>query len=220
MKSIRIICLLLALCLALSAFAGCKPNKDNNVSSEPASSDVSSEEPTDDTPSEEEPSSEEETLEEPEDEWLDDLPFEEEEDVYYEELTVKNKTASPSYFRGFNYIHQMASYQKDSFGRLYTDAQRKYELELMENMGVRMIRSFYGSSFTYNGETGEQDYNSERMKDFFTACKAMDSIGAEVGVTAIWSMDTLIKNSPSTNTDNFQLGCPGIVVKDDWNATL
>lgn len=218
MKSIKIICLLLALCLALSAFAGCKPNNTD----EPASSDVSSsEEPsTEDTPSEEEPSSEEETLEEPDDEWIDELPLEEEEDIYYEDLTVKNTKLSKSYFRGVNYIHQMASYQKDSFGRLYTDAQREYELELMKEMRVKMIRAYYGSSFTYNGETGEQDYNSERMKDFFTACKAMDSIGAEVGVTAIWSMGALIKNSPSTTTDNFNLGCPGIVVKDDWNATL
>ena len=218
MKSIKIICLLLALCLALSAFAGCKPNNTD----EPASSDVSSsEEPsTEDTPSEEEPSSEEETLEEPDDEWIDELPLEEEEDIYYEDLTVKNTKLSKSYFRGVNYIHQMASYQKDSFGRLYTDAQREYELELMKEMRVKMIRAYYGSSFTYNAETGEQDYNSERMKDFFTACKAMESIGAEVGVTAIWSMGTLIKNSPSTTTDNFNLGCPGIVVKDDWNATL
>ena len=218
MKSIKIICLLLALCLALSAFAGCKPNNTD----EPASSDVSSsEEPsTEDTPSEEEPSSEEETLEEPDDEWIDELPLEEEEDIYYEDLTVKNTKLSKSYFRGINYIHQMASYQKDSFGRLYTDAQREYELELMKEMRVKMIRAFYGSAFTYNAETGEQDYNSERMKDFFTACKAMDSIGAEVGVTAIWSMGALIKNSPSTTTDNFNLGCPGIVVKDDWNATL
>ena len=218
MKSIKIICLLLALCLALSAFAGCKPNNTD----EPASSDVSSsEEPsTEDTPSEEEPSSEEETLEEPDDEWIDELPLEEEEDIYYEDLTVKNTKLSKSYFRGVNYIHQMASYQKDSFGRLYTDAQREYELELMKEMRVKMIRAYYGSSFTYNAETGEQDYNSERMKDFFTACKAMESIGAEVGVTAIWSMGALIKNSPSTTTDNFNLGCPGIVVKDDWNATL
>lgn len=218
MKSIKIICLLLALCLALSAFAGCKSSK----SGEPATSDVSSsEEPsTEDTPSEEEPSSEEETLEEPDDEWIDELPLEEEEDIYYEDLTVKNTKLSKSYFHGISYIHQLASYQKDSFGRLYTDAQREYELELMKEMRVKMIRAFYGSAFTYNGETGEQDYNSERMQDFFTACKAMDSIGAEVGVTAIWSMGTLIKNSPSTNTDNFQLGCPGIVVKDDWNATL
>ena len=216
MKSIKIICLLLALCLALSAFAGCKPNNTD----EPASSDVSSsEEPsTEDTPSEEEPS--EETVEEPDDEWIDELPLEEEEDIYYEDLTVKNTKLSKSYFRGVNYIHQMASYQKDSFGRLYTDAQREYELELMKEMRVKMIRAYYGSSFTYNAETGEQDYNSERMKDFFTACKAMESIGAEVGVTAIWSMGALIKNSPSTTTDNFNLGCPGIVVKDDWNATL
>ena len=146
--------------------------------------------------------------------------FRSEEDIYYEDLTVKNTKLSKSYFRGVNYIHQMASYQKDSFGRLYTDAQREYELELMKEMRVKMIRAYYGSSFTYNAETGEQDYNSERMKDFFTACKAMESIGAEVGVTAIWSMGTLIKNSPSTTTDNFNLGCPGIVVKDDWNATL
>lgn len=221
MKSVKIICLLLALCLALSAFAGCKSKDNVTSSSEPATSDVSSEDqPSEETPSDEEPSSSEEETAEEEDEWMDELPLEEEEEIYYEDLTVKNTKLSSTYFRGFNYIHQMASYQKDSLGRLYTDAQRKYELELMKEMRVKMIRAFYGSSFTYNGETGEQDYNSERMKDFFTACKAMDSIGADIGVTAIWSMHSLIENSTSTTTANFDLGCPGIVVKDDWNATL
>lgn len=221
MKSVKIICLLLALCLALSAFAGCKPKDNITSSSEPATSDVSSEDqPSEETPSDEEPSSSEEETAEEEDEWFEDLPFEEEEGVYYEELTVKNSKPSSTYFRGFNYIHQMASYQKDSLGRLYTDAQRKYELELMQNMGVRMVRSFYGSSFTYNAETGEQEYGSQRMQDFFTACKAMDSIGADVGVTAIWSMKSLIENKTNKTSENFHLGCPGIVVKDDWNATL
>ena len=216
----KIVCLILALAMAVSAFAACKGSGDDVVSSsQPASSDENvSSEPTDEVV--ENPSSEEEPTEEPDDEWIEELPTEEEEEIYYENLYVNNTKKSSSPFRGISYIHQLASYQKDSFGRLYTDEQREYELGLMKEMEVKMIRAFYGSSYTYNGETGEQDYNSERMQDFFTACKAMDSIGAEVGVTAIWSMQTLVKNNPNTNTDNFQLGCPGIVVKDDWNATL
>ncbi len=217
----RIVCLILVLVMSISAFAACKPsNDDPAASSEPVSSDVNSEEPTDEEPpSDEEPPYEEETLEEPGDEWLDEFP-EEEEDVYYEELTVKNSKASPTYFRGINYIHQMASYYTDSFGRLYTDKQRQYELELMENMGVKMIRSFYGSSLTYDPKTNTQNYNSEGMKEFISACKAMDSIDIEVGATAIWSMRDLVDNEESTSTSTFDLGAPGIVVKDDWDATV
>ncbi len=220
MKNIKLICLLLALCLALSAFAGCS-KKDEDVTSKPSSSDVSSDVSSEE-PEEEDLPSEEETLEEPDDEW-EELPTEEEdweEEIYYEDLYVNNTKVTNDNFRGIGYIHQMASYQIDSFGRTYTDKQREYELEIMQNMGVKNIRAFYGSAYTYNGETGEQDYNSERMQNFFKACKAMESIGVDVGVTAIWSMQTLVKNNPNTNTDNFQLGCPGIVVKDDWNATL
>jgi hypothetical protein len=224
---LKIICLILVLCMALSAFVGCKKKQKDSADSVSSgeetienSDDEYEDEEYEDEEYEEEYEDDEYEDEEYEDEWLEELPLEEEEEVYYEELLVKNTTPSPTYFRGINYIHQMASYQKDSFGRLYTDKQRAYELEIMKNMGVKMIRAFYGSAFTYNGETGEQDYNSQRMKDFFTACKAMDSIGIEVGVTPIWHFSSLVKNETSTNTKNFQLGCPGIVVKDDWNATL
>ena len=209
---LKFICLVLVICMSFFAFAGCRKSKK-----EPSNAVSSGNETVDNF--EEDEYEDEEFEDDEDDEWLDELPIDEEDDIYYEELTVKNSTESPTYFRGLNYIHQMASYQKDSYDRIYTDKQRQYELELMKNMGVKMIRSYYGSSFTYNGQTGKQEYDSQRMKDFFTACKAMDSIGAEIGVTAIWSMSSFVSD-PNTTTRNFNLGCPGIVVKDDWYATL
>ena len=274
-KSIfKIICLILSLCMAFSAFVGCSGKKNETAASSESSS--SSPDSSDEGTEEFEKESSEEDLSEDEsedeyyeddyyeddyyeedyyeddyyddyyyednssgdgfneenssqngsfednssDEWLDELPYEEEDDIYYEELTIKNSASSPSYFRGINFIHQMASYYTDSFGRLYTDKQRQYELELMENMGVKMIRAFYGSSLTYNPQTGEQDFNSQGMKEFISALKAMDSIDIEVGVTAIWQMKDLVDNKESNVTSRFSLGAPGIVVKDDWNATL
>lgn len=217
----KIFCLILALCLALTAFAGCNNKKDDVTSSEPVSSSevTSSEEETTEDPIES--SEPEDTIEDPaDDDWLEELPAEEEEDVYYEELFVNNTKVTNNNFRGIGYIHQMASYYTDSYGRLYTDKQREYELEIMKNMGVKNIRAFYGSALTYNAETGEQDFNSEGMNEFIAACKAMDSIGIEVGATAIWTMRDLVDNEESNNTAKFGLGAPGIVVKDDWDATV
>ena len=240
----KIICLILVLCMSFSAFTGCNNKKDETaVSSTVLESDEQpDEQPEDDEIFEEDQyedteddeydeydeiiddsdnsfSDFEDNYEDDYDEWLDELP-EEEEGVYYEELTVKNSTPSNTYFRGINYIHQMASYYTDSYGRLYTDKQREYELELMENMGVKMIRAFYGSSLTYNPITKQHDYNSQGMKEFISGLKAMDSIDIDVGVTAIWSMEDLVDNEEIENTVKFDLGGPGIVVKDDWKKTL
>ena len=135
----KIVCLILALAMAVSAFAACKGSGDDIVSSsQPASSDENvSSEPTDQVV--ENPSSEEEPTDEPNDEWIEELPTEEEEEIYYENLYVNNTKKSPTYFRGISYIHQMASYYTDKFGRLYTDEQREYELGLMKEMGVKNI---------------------------------------------------------------------------------
>lgn len=221
MKLVKIISLLLALCFAFSAFAGCSSKKDETAaSSTPTESEPdSSNEETEDEYEDEEYEDEEYEDDYYEDDW-EDILLEEEEGVYYEDLYVNNSKKSPTYFRGIGYIHQMASHYTDEFGRLYTDKQREYELGLMKEMGVKMIRSFYGSSLTYNPVTKEQDFGSEGMKEFINACKAMDSIDVEIGVTAIWTMKDLVDNEESENTDKFNLGAPGLVVKDDWNATL
>lgn len=215
MNIAKLICLILALCLSLSLFAGCitkKPDKDDQTS-DPVSSDVES-----DAESEDEESSEpEDTVDD--DEWLEELP-EEEEDIYYEEINVNNGKITNDNFRGIGYIHQMASYHTDSFGRLYTDKQRAYELEIMKNMGIKNIRAHFGSSYTYDPKTGTHNYDSQAMKEFANGCKAMESAGIDVGVTATWSMKSLVNNTADDNTARFSLGCPGIVVKDDWDATL
>ena len=66
----KIVCLILALAMAVSAFAACKGSGDDIVSSsQPASSDENvSSEPTDEVV--ENPSSEEEPTDEPNDEWI------------------------------------------------------------------------------------------------------------------------------------------------------
>ena len=249
-KNIKLICLILAICLALSAFAGCKKSNEQVTSSEPTVSSQDSD--TDNTSSEDTAENpDEDTAENPDedtddwDDWddyddgddtddngnndnqsdLEEIPNQDnddwkDEEVFYNDFYVNNGTVINNNFRGIGYIHQMASYQKDSFGRLYTDAQREHELEIFKTMGVKNIRAFYGSAYTYNAKTGEQEYDSQRMKDFATACKAMDSIGVDVGVTAIWTMKPLVENKEDKSTGAMNLGCPGIVVKDDWDATL
>lgn len=221
----RVICFLLALCLAIAAFAGCSDSKEtasssSGTSSKPAATlkpDNSGDNNEQQVDTESQPSEEVEVPDEP----MEEIGDEPEDEIYYDELIVDNTKVSSVPFRGVNFIHQMFSYQLDDFaGRTYTDAQRAYELETMEKMGVKMIRSFYGSAYTYDAKTGTQVYDSERMKNFFKGCKAMDSIGAEVGVTPTWQFSSLVKNEVNTKEVNASLGCPGIVVKDDWNATL
>lgn len=219
-KISKVICFILVIGIMLSAFVGCSTKNDATSSSkEETSSETSSIDEAVDTEE-----FEEETVEQ--DDFYEEFPSDEyeeesvEEDILVEELIVNNTKVINNNFRGISYVHQMASYYTDSLGRNYTDEQRAYELEIMKNMGVKNIRAFYGSAITYNAKTDTQDYNSERMQQFINGCKAMDSIGIEIGVTAIWTIKNLVSNVEDKSTAQFNLGAPGLVIVDDWDATV
>ncbi len=210
----QLICLLLALALSLSVFAGCKTKPKETVSEEPVTS-VETE--TDDTSSGE---PEEEVVDEPaDDEWdegLEELPSESEE--YVEALKVNNNKIINDNFRGVNAIHQLYNYMPDEFNRMYNEKQVKMELDTLEAMELKMIRSYYGSHMAWDPVKQEHDYESPYMTAFYKNCKDMEKIGVEVGITMLWSLTGFIADKKST-TQGIGLGENGFVVPGDLEAT-
>ena len=219
---LKILCVLLALAISLFAFTACSSKQnEEDVSSNPASSDISSEEPSTQN---EEPSSEpEDTADEEsygddsygEDDWTED--FEAEEGVYYEPLKVNNQKYVNDRFMGIGFIHQMFSYQNDKSGRVYNDYQRELELETMKKMNIKTIRAYYGADYSWDPVTHTRNFESEEMLGFYKACKAMESIGVEVGLTAQWSLRHFLNGS--SQYDNMgQFSLSGLVT-DDFDET-
>ena len=219
---LKILCVLLALAISLFAFTACSSKQnEEDVSSNPASSDISSEEPSTQT---EEPSSEpEDTADEEsygddsygEDDWTED--FEAEEGVYYEPLKVNNQKYVNDRFMGIGFIHQMFSYQNDKSGRVYNDRQRALELDTMKKMNVKTIRAYYGADYSWDPATHTRNFESEEMLGFYQACRAMESIGVEVGVVAQWSLKHFLAGSKDYDSMS-QFALSGLVT-DDFDET-
>ena len=195
--TINALILLLVIAISLVGFTACNPKtEDTLTSSEPDTSDVSSSEA---------PSSDVEDSSEPED------------GVYYESLSINNKKYVNENFMGIGYIHQMFSYQRDKRGYVYTDEQRALEMEIFEKMNVKSIRAYYGADYSWDPVTGTRNFESEEMLNFYKACKAMDKIGVEIGVTAQWSLGRFLVGSSGYNSMG-QFDLSGLVT-DDFDET-
>lgn len=225
--TVKIICLVLALAISLFAVTACSSKKDEKPSSsEPASNDVSSEEETQseeetDSPESEDTDEEDYYYDDEEDYYYDDEAWEEdfeaEEGVYYEPLTINNQKYVNENFMGIGYIHQMFTYQKDKSNRVYNDKQRALELDTMEKMNIKTIRAYYGADYSWDPVTHTRDFESEAMLGFYQACKAMESIGVDVGVTAQWSLRHFLNGSAQYDSMG-QFSLSGLVT-DDFDET-
>jgi len=217
---LKLLTLILVLVIAFSAFAGCSPRNDENPSSQSnVSSDANSnevpEEPDDTTSTFEDSADNSDDYFENVDDWEED--FSEEEGVYYEPLIVNNQKYVNENFMGIGYVHQMFSYQKDKRGYVYTDEQRALELDTLKKMNVKTIRAYYGADYSWDPETETRNFESEEMLNFYKACKAMDKLGVEIGVTAQWNLGRFLDGRNGYNS-MAQFAMSGLVT-DDFDET-
>ena len=192
---IRLICICLCLALALSLFAGCKRKTSDTVSSSSFISDLkpledessneetiddassSEEEATDDTYSQEDEYisgteseddssmggdsvSDNEEQDEPEENYDDYY-----EEVFYQNLKVYNSKYTNENFLGINFIHQLSNRYPDMYDRVYDQKQMDQELDTMQKMGVKMVRTYYGSSLAWDPIRKTHDFESEWTVD-------------------------------------------------------
>lgn len=210
-----LICLVLALCLSLSVFAGCKKKEgEAPASSEPAITDTAS----DDIPEEE--------YEEYPDEYIEEEYYEEpfEEEAYDPTLTldIDNTTVINPDFQGINFVHQLVNGMYDPEDRMYRKEQVDYELKTMETMRVGMIRSYYGASLSWDNNTKTYDWTKQNFQAFIQNCKDMQKIGVEVGITPTWHFGSFleIRNEAELASNRPQFYNMGYCVPGDFEATM
>lgn len=210
----QLLCLLVALVITLNAFAGCKATPESTQNSSKTTSSVNSENSNES--SQEDTSSEDEAPFE-DDEILVELTDEDEE-LVYETLTVNNTQIINSNFRGISAIHQLYNYMPDVYDRTYSEKQIKMELDTLKTMDLKMIRSFYGSSLSWDGEKGIHNFESEWMQAFYKNCKDMEKIGVEIGITMLWNLGGFL-DTEKISSQGVSLGGNGFVVPGDLEAT-
>ena len=84
---------------------------------------------------------------------------------------------------------------------------------VFEMNGLRII----DLSKELDPETETRNFESEEMLNFYKACKAMDKIGVEIGVTAQWSLGRFLVGSSGYNSMG-QFDLSGLVT-DDFDET-
>lgn len=191
------LCIALALSLTVSAFAGCNKTDTQDASSNPSDTAVI-------TPADPEievaPEEEEEVVDLPEETITETTPMGDTTDDQWEDSTedidltgyfdlkVNNNKVVNDDFAGVNTVHLLYNYMPDKYGRTYNEKQVALELDTIEKMRIKIIRSFYGSSLSWDNKTKTHDFENEWMQAFYKNCKDMEKIGVEVGITPAWSI--------------------------------
>ena len=190
---LQVLCFVLAITMMLSLF-GCSANTQD-VSSKNDSVENQSSEPSvdDNTESDENTTESEEDNTESDDSW-DDFPFQDDEDfsdssVYIDELKVLNASEpAQKNFLGLNGVYHCYTYMDLTDGRTYTEKQAAHEIDLIKKMGVKMVRSYYGTKYAYDVVTGDFNWESSDMKAIYRWLKELQEADIEVALNAGWAI--------------------------------
>ena len=135
-------------------------------------------------------------------------------------LYVNNKKIITPNFKGFNFVHQMYEYMPDKLGRELTPKMVKLEYEIFEKMRVRSIRSFYGSSLSWDNVKKDYNFESTHMKAFYKSCLDFQKMGIDIGITPQWQFKGFLAPPLEGEYPNgVNIGRFDNVVENDLEAT-
>ncbi len=205
---IRLVCLLLSFAIALSLM-GCKakPSK-SDVSSDTLEESVSSEQTeTEESETEEEPVGDEEFIYEEEPEG---------EELLVNQISIDNVgTPIQENCLGFNGMYSLFPFLEVSNNRTYTEKQAMREIELISQMGVKMVRSFYSTKYAYDTDKKAYDWESKDMQGIYHYMKELQKADIEIGINAGWQMGAFITGEPNYEMDPYY----EILVDGDLNKS-
>lgn len=137
-----------------------------------------------------------------------------------QKLYVNNQKVINPNFKGINMIHQMYEYMPDKFDRVYNEEQCALQFDTFKKMRVKMIRSFYGSSLSWDNIKKDYNFESKHMQAFYKSCKEFKKVGVDIGITPQWNMSAFL-NDPYVGElpNGVNIFRFGNVVKDDLEAT-
>ena len=113
------------------------------------------------------------------------------EDYWSEELRVYNSEAPiTEEYRGMSAsaYHAFGYMDDDRYGRKYTDAQRKIELDRLDDLGIRFARAMYSSNWVWDNTINAYNWEAERITSFWDYCKALQSRNINVVLQAGWHL--------------------------------
>ena len=115
--------------------------------------------------------------------------------VYVDELTVLNGSAPiQKNFLGLNGVYHCYPFLNVSGGRTYTEKQANYEINMIKNMGVQMVRSYYGTKYAYDEQTGGFNWESDDMKAIYRYMQELQKADIEISLNAGWAIAQFISD--------------------------
>ncbi len=184
--------ILVIVAILILSVTGCKGGEVAEAPS--SSSEVSS--------VDENPSSDEEHTEESEEalpyeennggeDYWEDGDYSEDEYLYFEENIRVNNASEPveNDFLGLNNVYHCFTYINDEFGRNYTEAQAQLEFNRLQNMGVKIVRTYYNEEYAFDAEKGEFNWESDDMKAVYKWMLEMQKRGISVACNTGWAID-------------------------------
>lgn len=216
--------LLLFICASLAFSAvGCSTSNDDNVSSNTSSEGVTSGD--DEIISSEEPINSDtdididDTANITDDGWIyeesgDDLSADDGESVYYETVNVKNGSAPvQSDFLGFNTVYHCYTYMDDKLGRNYTEQQAQTEFNRLQNMGVKIVRTYYNEEYAYDAASGSFNWESDDMKAIYKWMQEMQKRDISIACNTGWAIT-------AAYTKDYWCAWKGTYVDGDMDASI
>lgn len=132
----------------------------------------------------------------------DDEDYGDDDTYYTENLRVYNSEAPiTEQYRGMSgsIYHAYGYMDDDRYGRKYTDAQRKIELDRLDDLGIRFARAMYSSNWVWDNTINAYNWDAERITSFWDYCKALQSRNINVVLQAGWHLGGF------TQLDNYSI---------------
>ncbi len=147
-------------------------------------------------------------------------------DVIYEELTVKNGSKLVNdKFLGVNGVHMGFAFMPDKYGNRtpLQPWQQKAEYDrIADTMGVKQIRTFYSSSIAWDFNTNKLEWDVNKnayLSGFYDSLKAWQDRDVEVAMSAHWSLAAFIGTAHTADGAGSFAG-HGWYVANDLDTTL
>lgn len=127
-------------------------------------------------------------------------------------------------FEGINVIHQLYAKMPDNLGRVYNEEQLELEYSTIKKMGIKKIRSFYGSSLSYDPVSKTHDFSkaNQYLEAFIQSCLDMQELGVEIGITPQWNISALFKSgyTPTTSSNRVNIHNAGYIAFEEDGTTI
>ncbi len=118
-----------------------------------------------------------------------------EDDVVYDEITVNNTKTVHTDYMGLNGIYQGYTYMPDFQGRTYTEKMAQLEFDRIAQMGVSMVRTYYGTKYAWDTNTSSWNWESDHMKALYKWAGELEKRDIEVAINACWQVEAVIDGS-------------------------